>query len=160
MRSDAIGIHSPLRLPCAFLSYREEAGAKEGPPGQHVQHLGLGLAGAQVADLLPAGLDLEGQTNKSHVYINLKRMKNNVCQPHHVNPLRWLDVPGGECRLGQQELCLLDARLVLHVGGPVQQRGHPGDVVDELLLDLLAGHHQEEALQVVGGDLIEHHLDV
>ncbi len=50
--------------------------------------------------------------------------------------------------------------LVLHVGRPVQEGSHPGDVEHELLPDLLPRHDQEEPLQVVGGDLVEDHLHV
>ena len=46
----------------------KEAGAKELPLGEDLQHLGLRLAGAHVLHLCPAAL-------------------------HHVHPLRWFDVP-------------------------------------------------------------------
>ena len=49
---------------------------------------------------------------------------------------------------------------MVHVGRLVQEGGHLGDLVDDVLVYLLAGHHQQEPLQVVGGDLVKHHLDI
>ena len=63
-------------------------------------------------------------------------------------------------RFGQQELCLLDGRLVVHVGGAVEEGRDLGDVEHALLLDLLARHDEEEALEVIGRDLVKDHLDV
>ena len=33
-------------------------------------------------------------------------------------------------------------------------------LVDDLLVNLFAGHDEEKAFQVVGSNLVEHHLDV
>ena len=63
-------------------------------------------------------------------------------------------------RFGQQELGLLDGRLVVHVGGAVEEGRDLGDVEHALLLDLLARHDEEEALEVIGRDLVKDHLDV
>jgi hypothetical protein len=43
---------------------------------------------------------------------------------YHVDPLRRLDVSGGQGRLGQQELGLLDGRFVVHVGSTMQESGN------------------------------------
>ena len=63
-------------------------------------------------------------------------------------------------RFRQQELGLLDGRLVVHVCGAVEEGGDLGDVEDALLLDLLARHDEQEAFEVVGRDLVEDDLDV
>ena len=63
-------------------------------------------------------------------------------------------------RFGQQELCLLDGRLVVHVGGAVEEGRDLGDVEHALLLDLLARHDEQEALEIIGSNLVEDHLDV
>ena len=63
-------------------------------------------------------------------------------------------------RFGEEELGLLDGGLVVHVCGAVEEGGDLGDVEYALLLDLLARHDEQEALEVVGRDLVEHHLDV
>ena len=70
------------------------------------------------------------------------------------------DIVNVQRRFGEEELGLLDGWLVVHVCGAVEEGSDLGDVEDALLLDLLARHDEQEALEVVGRDLVEHHLDV
>ena len=49
---------------------------------------------------------------------------------------------------------------MVHVSRLVQEGGHLGDLVDDVLVDLLAGHDEQETLKIVRSDLVEDDLDV
>ena len=74
--------------------------------------------------------------------------------------LRGLDVSGRQRWLGQQELGLLESGHMVHVSCPVEEGGYLGHLVHHVLVNLLTGHHQQQPLQVVGGNLVEDHLNV
>ena len=61
---------------------------------------------------------------------------------------------------GGDALTYLQGGHVVHVCRLVEECGHLGHLVHDVLVYLLAGHDQQKPLQVVWSDLVEDDLDV
>lgn len=113
----------------------KEARAKEGPLVENVEALCLRLDHQQRRDVVPVVL-------------------------HHFHPLVRLDGAHRQHRLRKEVLDLVLARHRLHLRRSMQQRGDAGNLLEDLIGQLLMRQDDQQALEVVGCHLVEDHLNV
>ena len=135
-------------------TYSKETGSKQLPLWQNSENLSLGLAGRNVLDFSPTSL-------------------------HHIDPLWRLDISGRQSWLWQQKFSFLELVLVftkiflknsdilylkcrhmVHVSCLVKERSNLGHLVDNILVNLFTWHHQQQSLEIIWSNLVEHNFNI